>query len=244
MDTINKTTITTHSDVLSRNRGRRLTKTLTVLNIVLFIISMIVTFPFVMIDFISMSDMWLTSNFGALKEVTSQTLIEVPVVNALYTISYLLLYFFEIYSIITLIGQKSYSKIILSITPVLIVLVSVVFPITEMGVFNGGSNSGSGFTARGLIVYIILNLIYSVTIYVTVGFICKNKDVKQLFVSDKVKYARMKSEMNDTVTDDAEKAIENETSTVEDNETSTVEDNEASPVEDNEVSPVEESVLK
>lgn len=225
MDTINKTTVTTHSDVLSRNRGRRLTKTFTVLNIVLFIISMFVTFPFVMVDFISMSDMWLTSNFGALKEVTSQTLIEVPVANALYTISYLLLYFFEIFSIITLISQKSYSKIILSITPVLIVLVSVVFPITDMGVFNGGSNDGAGFTTNGLIVYIILNLIYIAAIYVTVGFICKDQDVKQLFVSDKVKYARMKAEMNDAVIDEAE-------------ETDEVKEN-----DETEVSPVDESVL-
>lgn len=227
MDTINKTSVTTHSDVLSRNRGRRLAKTFTVLNIVLFIITLLVTFPFVMIDFISMSDMWLTSNFGTLKEVSSQTLIDVPVLNALYTISYLLLYFFEIFSIITLISKKSYSKIILSITPVLIILVSVVFPITEMGVFNGGTNDGAGFTVKGLIVYIILNLIYIAVIYVTVWFICKNKDVKQLFVSDKVKYARMKAEMNDAIADTSKH----------------VETQETENTEESKVSPVDESVL-
>ena len=86
MDTINTVNITTHSDVLSRNRGRRIAKTFTVLNIVLFILALFVTFPFVMVDFIAMSDMWLTSNFGALKEVTAQTLIEVPFINAMYTI--------------------------------------------------------------------------------------------------------------------------------------------------------------
>ncbi len=227
MDTINTVNITTHSDVLSRNRGRRIAKTFTVLNVVLFILALFVTFPFVMVDFIAMSDMWLTSNFGALKEVTAQTLIEVPFINAMYTISYLFLYFFEIFSIITLIAQKSYSKIILSITPVLIILISVIFPVTDMGVFNGGDNSGAGLTTQGLIVYIILNVIYIAAIYTTVGFICKNKDVKQLFVSDKIKYQRMRSEMND--------AVHN----AENNETS-----ESVKESSSEVSPVDESVLK
>ena len=56
MDTINSSNITTHSDVLSRNRGRRITKSLTILNVILFILTLLVTFPFVMVDFIAMSD--------------------------------------------------------------------------------------------------------------------------------------------------------------------------------------------
>ncbi len=218
MDTINSSNITTHSDVLSRNRGRRITKSLTILNVVLFILALLVTFPFVMVDFIAMSDTWLTSNFGALKQVSGQILLQIPVFNAVYTISYMVLYLYEIIALVSLISQKSYSKILLSIVPALILIISIVFPVTIMGTYNGGSDfPGAGFTTQGLIVYIILNVIYAAVIYVTVGFICKNKDVKQLFVSDKVKYQRMRSEMNDAVADE-----------------------EVAP----EVSPVEESVVK
>ena len=218
MDTINSSNITTHSDVLSRNRGRRITKSLTILNVILFILTLLVTFPFVMVDFIAMSDTWLTSNFGYLKEVSAQTLLKIPFYNGIFTISYILLYIYEIIALVTLIVQKSYSKILISIVPVLVLIISIIFPVTVLGTFNGGSDiPGAGFSTQGVIVYIVLNVIYAAVIYATVAIICKNNDVKQLFVSDKVKYQRMRSEMNDAVADE-----------------------EVAP----EVSPVEESVIK
>ena len=146
MDTINSSNITTHSDVLSRNRGRRITKSLVILNVVLFILTLLVTFPFVMVDFIAMSDTWLTSNFGYLKEVSAQTLLKIPFYNGIFTISYMLLYIYEIIALVTLIVQKSYSKIMISIVPVLVLIISIIFPVTVLGTFNGGSDiPGSGF---------------------------------------------------------------------------------------------------
>ena len=106
----------------------------------------------------------------------------------------------------------------ISIVPVLVLIISIIFPVTVLGTFNGGSDiPGAGFSTQGVIVYIVLNVIYAAVIYATVAIICKNNDVKQLFVSDKVKYQRMRSEMNDAVADE-----------------------EVAP----EVSPVEESVIK